>query len=180
MRQRDLPRRPECSRSQRWPATEALRAGFFECLLHVETLACKAGSESENDASDDRDRRREGQDVLYSRPNLRRRAESRPGLMARIAATPQPRDRKKPSPPPSAASNTLSVSNCRTMRQRLAPIAMRTAISFCRVGRAGQQQGWRRSRRRSASTKPTAPNKTHRASEPDVRSQWNRFRSGLI
>jgi hypothetical protein len=38
--------------------------------------------------------------------------------------------RYNPKAPPIAANNTLSVSNCRTSRDLLAPIASRTAISF--------------------------------------------------
>ena len=37
-----------------------------------------------------------------------------------------------PSAPPISASNTLSVIICRTMRNRPAPKAVRSAISFCR------------------------------------------------
>ena len=39
----------------------------------------------------------------------------------------------KPSAPPTNARITLSVSICRTVRQRLAPSAVRIAISFCRA-----------------------------------------------
>ena len=40
--------------------------------------------------------------------------------------------KRTPSAPPTAASKTLSVNNCLTNRQRLAPTASRTAISFLR------------------------------------------------
>ena len=68
------------------------------------------------------------------------------------------RESSKPTPPPSAASNTLSVRNCRVSRERLAPSARRKAISFCRTAA--------RARSRLATfahaisrTNPTAPSK---------------------
>ncbi len=48
--------------------------------------------------------------------------------------------RNRPRAPPHSATNVLSVRSCRATRQRLAPIARRTLISFRRVGRARQQQ----------------------------------------
>ena len=50
------------------------------------------------------------------------------------------RDSSRPTTPPRVASTRLSVSSCRTMRQRLAPSAARTAISRCRASAARQQQ----------------------------------------
>ena len=41
--------------------------------------------------------------------------------------------RSKPNPAPNIASNTLSVRNWRVRRERLAPSARRSAISFCRT-----------------------------------------------
>ena len=64
----------------------------------------------------------------------------------------------RPSVPPRTARKRLSVRNCRINRARLAPSAMRTAISLCRVAvravvrLATLAQAIRR-------TKPTAPNK---------------------
>ena len=67
-----------------------------------------------------------------------------------------------PSPPPSADKRRLSVSNCRIIRARLAPIAARKAISLPRADA--------RARRRFATfalaisnTHPTAPNKIYKA-----------------
>ena len=50
------------------------------------------------------------------------------------------RDSSSPTAPPANASSRLSVSNCRTMRQRLAPSAARTAIFVLARERARQQQ----------------------------------------
>ena len=47
---------------------------------------------------------------------------------------------RTPSAPPTVASKTLSVNNCRTKRQRLAPKASRTAISFFRDDATNEQQ----------------------------------------
>jgi len=40
----------------------------------------------------------------------------------------------KPNPPPKNERSKLSVSSCRIIRKRLAPSAVRTAISFCARG----------------------------------------------
>ena len=39
----------------------------------------------------------------------------------------------RPAAPPASDSVRLSTNNCETMRERLAPRARRTAISFCRA-----------------------------------------------
>ena len=80
------------------------------------------------------------------------------GLSASRASMPQPAN-STPSPPPMRERTRLSVSSCRTSRQRLAPSAVRMAISF-----------WRAAARASSRlatlaqvmirTKPTAPSST--------------------
>ena len=67
-----------------------------------------------------------------------------------------------PNTPPVTLNAIHSTSNCRTNRQRLAPSAVRTAISVCRPAA--------RANRRLATfahaitkTHPTAPNNTHKA-----------------
>ncbi len=67
-----------------------------------------------------------------------------------------------PAAPPTAESNTLSVSSCRASRQRPAPIAVRIAISRCRaVARASSRLA--RLAQAISSTKPTAPMSTSSA-----------------
>ena len=51
-----------------------------------------------------------------------------------------PNASKTPNAPPHNESSRLSVSSWRAMRTRFAPIAMRTAISFCR---ASARDSWR-------------------------------------
>ena len=46
----------------------------------------------------------------------------------------------RPTTPPARLTSTLSVMSCWSSRSRVAPSAVRTAISFERVGRAGQEQ----------------------------------------
>ena len=48
--------------------------------------------------------------------------------------------RKTPATPPATASSRLSVSNCRRITPRLAPSAMRRAISLVRPAARGQQK----------------------------------------
>ena len=73
-----------------------------------------------------------------------------------------PTARSKPNPAPNTASKTLSVRNWRVTRERLAPSASRSAISFCRTAaRASSRfatlaQAMRR-------TNPTAPSKMRSA-----------------
>ena len=62
-----------------------------------------------------------------------------------------------PTPPPSTARSTLSVSNWRLRRQRLAPIARRTAISLRRED-ARTNRRFATLAQAISSTKPTTPN----------------------
>ena len=66
-----------------------------------------------------------------------------------------------PSVPPKIASTRLSVSDCRTIRQRLAPSAARTAISRSRL-EARERSRFDTFAQVIRSTKPTAPSKTAR------------------
>ena len=81
----------------------------------------------------------------------------------RAAATPARARRRPPAalprPPPSSEINRLSVSICRTRRQRPAPSAARTAISRCRaVARASSRLA--ALTQAISSTSPTAPSST--------------------
>ena len=78
-------------------------------------------------------------------------------------------EKKSPAAPPPKASSTLSVSNCRTSRQRPAPSAKRTAISRRRSpARANSSPA--RFAQASDSTSPTGPDAPARPSASAVRS----------
>ena len=68
-----------------------------------------------------------------------------------------------PTMPPATARSTLSVSNCRTSRQRLPPSAARTAISRCRPA-ALDSSRFDTLAHAISSSRPTAPKSTHRSS----------------
>jgi len=84
-----------------------------------------------------------------------------PGEAATSALTAQDAS-ISPSPPPAAAITTLSVSNCRTRRIRLAPRAVRSAISLRRdAARASSRLATLA--QAMSSTTPTAPSNTNSA-----------------
>ena len=100
--------------------------------------ACARGHEAEEDAGRERraPRRRRGP----GRPRrLRRSAACRRARCSSAPTRPTCRGSRR-APPPTSASSTLSVSNCRMMRIRSAPSARRTAISRAASRRARQQQ----------------------------------------
>ena len=75
---------------------------------------------------------------------------------ARMPSVPK----RRPSTPPASESSTLSVSSCRMMRPRPAPIAARTAISRLRpVARTSSR--FATFAHAMSSTRPTAPSRIH-------------------
>ena len=82
------------------------------------------------------------------------------GIPFEMNSTPHT-EKSSPSAPPTSASSRLSVSNCRTRRQRLAPSAVRTASSLCRE-EARTSRRFATLAHAMRSTKPTAPMRTMR------------------
>ena len=67
---------------------------------------------------------------------------------------------RRPAKVATPARSTLSVSSCRTRRQRVAPMAARTAISRCRCS-ARTSSNPAASAQAMSSTRPTTPSNTH-------------------
>ena len=87
--------------------------------------------------------------------------------------------RSDPSAPPKNAISRLSVNNCRTMRQRVPPIASRMAISFCLAEALASRRfatfahAISRTSPTAASTTAPIPNTTLRSSgRPKKVARW--------
>ncbi len=83
------------------------------------------------------------------------------GSSATRASTPHTAN-SNPSAPPTTPRMTLSVSNCRTSRERPAPRAVRTAISLSRAA-ARASNRFATFTHAISSTKPTAPSRSQNA-----------------
>ena len=95
-----------------------------------------------------------------STPTSRRRGMLS-GADATSASTPQNAS-SRPTAPPASAMSTLSVSSCWTIRPRLAPSAVRSAISLRRdAARASSR--FATLAHAISSTRPTAPSRTKSA-----------------
>ncbi len=95
---------------------------------------------------------------------------SSPGLSATTERTPQYAS-SRPSTPPASASSRLSVSSWRTSRSRLAPSAVRTAISFERAAARASNRLATLAQAMS-STNPTAPSSTSSAGRTSPTARW--------
>ena len=104
-------------------------AAFVDRGRHVDASRLQRRREAEHEAGRDRDGDRE-----HQRGRIDARSRRRPARWRRRAspAAAPPRSRAAAPEAAAAASRTLSTNICIAIRRRLAPIAVRIAISFCR------------------------------------------------
>ena len=116
------------------PEPHAVRlsgARFLQGRYHVHPGGLQSRGQPEQHARQDGQRRRRGQHVPV---RLGMQAEVRFSIGQQRCEKRIPHTANStPAPPPRSASSTLSVSNCLTMRIRLAPTLRRSAISRLRA-----------------------------------------------
>ena len=161
-RQRDLADHQHGARLVLPEARAGASAALFQSGAQIGPRALQRGNQAEEDArSRSRDQNREGQHAPIDAPPARLPARRAAGWRYSRSAARGFRRCRAPSRPraPASESSTLSVSSCRMMRPRPAPMAARIAISRRRpTARASSR--FATFAQAISSTKLTAPTST--------------------